>query len=73
MSSERSREDNQRTIDKLLDMYDEKLEVLCRSVLLACMKGEHAKGIAMLRGMTDTVDIFLHRWALVSVNKKFMD
>ena len=67
LSSERSREDNQRTIDKLLDMYDEKLEGLCRSVLLACMKGEHAKGIAMLRGMTDTVDMLLHRWALVHV------
>lgn len=67
VSSERSREDNQRTIDMLLSMYDEKLEVLSRSVLLAFMKGEHAKGIAMLRGMTDTVDMLLHRWALVHV------
>ena len=67
VSSERSREDNQRTIDRLLDLYDEKLEGLCRSVLLACMKGEHAKGIALLRGMTDTVDMLLHRWALVHV------
>ena len=67
VSSERSREDNQRTIDMLLSMYDEKLEELCRSVLLAFMKGEHAKGIAMLRGMTNTVDLLLHRWALVNV------
>ena len=66
-SSERSREDNQRTIDALLRMFDEKLEMLGRSVLIAFMKGEHAKGIAMLRGMTSTVDVLLHRWALVNV------
>ena len=64
-SSERSREDNQKTIDTLLWMYDEKLEVLGRAAVLAFMKGEHKQGIAMLKGLTDTLDVLLHRWRLV--------
>ena len=67
LSSERTREDNQKTIDTLLDFYDDKLEGLGRSVLIATMKGEHAVAFKMLKSMTDTVDILLHRWKLEHV------
>ena len=66
VSSEWSLEDNQKTIDRLLSMYDEKFPELSGSVLLAFMQGEIEIGIAMMRALTRSADLLLHRWAILN-------
>lgn len=66
VSSERSQEDNKETIDRLLNYFDEKLPEWSCSVRLAFMRGEIDIGIAMMRNMTRSADILLHRWALIN-------
>lgn len=67
VTSERSRADNQETIDTLLNIYDEVFPVVSRWVLFAMMKEEHRKAFALMRGLTDSADGLLSRWSKVHV------
>ena len=58
--------DNKETIDTLLTMFDETADVFRGWVLLAVMKGDHARAKRLMEGRTQSVDVLLHRWALLN-------
>ena len=67
VTSERSRADNEDTINMLLNIYDEVFPVVSGWVLLAMMKEDHRKAFALMAGVTDSADRLLSRWSKVHV------
>ena len=47
-------------------MYDRNLPVWSRWLKFYCMKGEFDTAVKMLKSMTDTLDLLLHRWAILN-------
>ena len=65
VASKWTREDNQRTIDFLLNFYDAYIFPMgSRQIMIAKMKGDFDQAIAILKGLMRTADIMLHRWAI---------
>ena len=66
LSRKWTKDDSIDTINRLLDLFDEKLPELHRMLMILAMKGEWDQAFRMLKSMTDTLDILLHRWAIIN-------
>lgn len=66
VSSNRTVEDNQKTIDRLLSIYDHLQDAFMPSVLTAFQQERHSEGIQLMKGLTLSMDRLMHRWAIIS-------
>lgn len=66
LSGKWTKDDNIAVINRLLDFYDSCLPVWCLWLKQYCAKGEFDTAVKMLKSMTDTLDILLHRWAILN-------
>ena len=68
LSSERTQEDNEKTIDKLLSLYDRMQAAFTPNILKALASGDvmkHRKGLRLLKDMTLSMDRLMHRKAII--------
>lgn len=69
VSSERTQEDNEKTIDMLLSLYDRLQAAFTPNLLKALASGDvmkHRKGLRLLKDMTLSMDRLMHRKAIIS-------
>ena len=69
VSSERTQEDNEKTIDRLLSLYDRMQAAFTPNILKALASGDvmkHRKGLRLLKDMTLSMDRLMHRKAIIS-------